>query len=389
MPVIIDEIEIIPVDTLPARRRIIPTGKLIYGGENSWVGRAVMVRMAAGGINGWGLIRPVNPFVGETASSMFAALRDFYAPALVGKDALRWTALLRQCEAILPGNPSAIAVLDVAIHDLVGRVLGVPIHALLGGACRDRIPLEWSVGLSTPDEMLREAAWAVEKFKLPYMCFKVGPINRIEDDVAVISMVRSELGADLKIGIDANTSYELPGATRLVERIREYDISYFEQPMQVGNKLALRMLRERSTIPLMADESLYTDADAADLAHNGVFDVFAMKFAKCGGFRRGRNIAAVAAALGHNVNCAGTANGSYLEALAGAHLSCAIPNHAFGAEFVMGMAAVEKDPLVLNEPVQLIDGHAVISELPGLGAEIDLKELDRVAITRELVKPSW
>jgi muconate cycloisomerase len=386
MSIIIDEIEIIPIDTLPTRLRAISTGKLMYGGKNSWIGRAVIVRIASGGVDGWGIIRPVNPFVGETASSVFSTLRDFYAPALVGKDALSGTALLLQCEKMLSGHPCAISVLDVAMHDLVGRVLGVPIYALLGGACRDKIPLEWSVGLSTPEEMLAEAEWATDTLKVPYLCFKVGPAEQIARDVANLAKVRAKLGSEIKIGIDANTSYDLAGAIRLVEQLREFEISYFEQPLPVRNKADHRILRERSSIPLMADESIYTDADVIDLSQNGAFDVFGLKFIKCGGLRRGRNIAAVAAALGYDVNCAGTANGSYLEALAGAHLSCAIPNHAYGAEFAMGLAAVERDPLILNEPVRLVDGHAVISEVPGHGAEIDQKELAKVAMARELVK---
>jgi len=388
MLITIDEIEIIPIDTLPTRLRAISTGKLLYGGKNSWIGRAVVLRISSGGVSGWGIIRPVNPFVGETASSVFSTLRDFYAPALVGKDALRGTALLLQCEKMLSGHPCAISVLDVAMHDLVGRVLGVPIYALLGGACRDRIPLEWSVGLATPDEMLAEAAWALNELKVPYLCFKVGPAHQIERDVAVLERVRRELGTAVRIGIDANTSYDLSGAIRLADRLKDLDISYFEQPLPVRNKADHRILRERSSIPLMADESIYTDADVIDLSTNGAFDVFGLKFIKCGGLRRGRNIAAVAAALGYDVNCAGTANGSYLEALAGAHLTCAIPNHAYGAEFAMGLAAVERDPLILNEPVSLFDGHAIISEVAGHGAVIDLQELDKVAMARELVKRS-
>lgn len=388
MSILINEVEIIPINTLPKRRRVIPTGKLNYGGEDSWVGRAVMVRISADGVDGWGVVRPVNPFVGESAVSVFGAIRDFYGPALIGQDALRWTALLKKCESILPGNASAIAAMDVAIHDLIGRALGVPIHALLGGACRYEVPLEWSVGLSSEKEMIEEAAMALDRYKVPYMCFKVGPVNRIETDISVIKNVRKEMGNELRIGIDANTSYELPGATRLIDGIKEYDISYFEQPMAVGNQVSMRMLHDRSPVALMADESLYTDSDVVNLAAAGTFDVFAMKFYKCGGFSRGRNIAAVAAAVGHNVNCAGTANGSYLEAIACAHLAAAIPNHEYGAEFVMGMAAVEEDPLVLNEPVTLENGHAVISNLPGHGAEINFKEVDKVAMTREVIRKS-
>ncbi|HEV7820541.1 MAG TPA: hypothetical protein VGO84_05125, partial [Burkholderiales bacterium] len=101
----IDRIEIIPLDIVPANKRRIPTGPHLYGGAGSWVGRPVVVRIQAQGLSGWGEIRPVNPFVGETAASMFACLRDFYAPLCIGSDALGIEDILRRCELQLPKNP--------------------------------------------------------------------------------------------------------------------------------------------------------------------------------------------------------------------------------------------------------------------------------------------
>ena len=286
---------------------------------------------------------------------------------------------------MLPNNPVPQALIDMALHDLLGRAMGVPVHTLLGGACRDRIPMEWSIGLADEETMLKEAAHAVETLQVPYLCVKVGPTPRLEEDVRALSRIRKQVGPHVKLGMDANTSYDLLGATQLLERLAEVGITYFEQPLPVRAMRDTGMLRTRSRgCAIMADESVYSPADAMALTAAGTFDVLAHKFIKSGGFRRGREIAAIADAAGGSVNCAGTANGSYMEAIAGAHLCAAVPNHTFGAEFVMGLPAVDDDPLVKNKPVDLIDGHATVPMLPGLGAELDEAVLSRLTISKQV-----
>ena len=98
----IESFEIIAVDTVPSTKRRIPTGPHNFGGPGSWVGRPILLGIRAGGLTGWCLVRPINPFVGETASAMFYTLRDFYSPLLLGRNALHIESLLRACENHLP-----------------------------------------------------------------------------------------------------------------------------------------------------------------------------------------------------------------------------------------------------------------------------------------------
>ncbi len=382
----IDEIELVLLDTTPRLKRRISTGELAYGDAKSPMGKPVFLRVRAGGFSGWSQLRPANPYQGDTAAGAYAALRDFYAPKVIGQDAWRSVAILRQCETMLPDNPVPLALLDMALHDLVGRAVGVPVHALLGGACRDRIPMEWSIGLSDEETMVREAAMAVERYEVPYLCVKVGPSPRLEEDVRAVKRIRKEVGPHIKLGMDANTSYDLVAATHLVERLQDADITYFEQPLAVRALRDTAVLRSRARCAIMADESVYGIADALAIAAGDAFDVLANKFIKSGGFRRSREIATIADAVGRSMNCAGTANGSYLEAIAGAHLCAAVPNHVFGAEFVMGLPQVDVDPLVQNRPVELKDGHATVPMLPGLGAQLDEAVLDRIAIARQVFR---
>ena len=112
----------------------------------------------------------------------------------------------------------------------------------------------------------------------------------------------------------------------------------------------------------------------------------AVKFYKCGGLRRGRDIATIADSFGLRANVAGTANDSYLEAIAGATLAAAIPNHAFGAEFVMGLPAIDIDPIVKNRPIDVKDGHCNLPTGPGFGAELDHDQINTLALDRAVVR---
>jgi len=382
-PLRIDEIEIVLLDTVPKLKRRISTGALAFGDSKSPVGKPVFLRVRAGGLFGWSQLRPANPYQGDTAAGAYSTLRDFYAPRVLGQDAWRSVDILRRCDTALPDNPVALALLDIALHDLVGRAAGVPVHALLGGACRDTIPMEWSIGLSDEDTMLREAVSVIGKYQVPYLCVKVGPPPNLDADVRAIRRIRKEVGPAIRLGMDANTSYDLVAASRLVERLDETDITYFEQPLPVRALRDTAVLRSRARCAIMADESVWGIADALALASGDAFDVLANKFIKSGGFRRAREIGAIADAAGRGMNCAGTANGSYMEAIAGAHLCASVPNHVFGAEFVMGLSEVDVDPLVTNRPVMLKDGHATVPTLPGLGAELDEAVLQRLTISRE------
>lgn len=382
----IEGLEIIVLDTVPPTKRRIPTGPHNFGGDGSWVGRPILLGIRAGGITGWGEVRPINPFVGETASAMFAALRDFYGPLILGRDALRTESVLRACENYLPANPAALAVLDMALHDLLGKALQVPVHALLGGACTSRIPLEWSVGLADEATMAKEAVAVVEKFGVQYVCVKVGPAERVAEDVKVLRAIRNAIGREVRLGIDANTTYDAVSAVRLIEQAN-VDITYFEQPVPARSLRDMRWIRDRAKVSVMADESVYTAVDAREIIEAEAADVLGMKLYKCAGMRRSREIAVVANAGGMRVNCAGTANGSYIEAIAGAHLCASIPNHAFGAEFMMGLPAVAVDDMITNRPIDVRDGYCNVPDTPGLGFEIDSAFVKRKQLAREVVKP--
>lgn len=381
----IEAVEVIGLDIVPSHRRRMSTGAYVYGGKGGWAGRPVMVGIRAGGITGWGEARPIAPFVGETAASMFSNVRDYYAPLLIGRNAFQIEAAIRACEATLPNNPAALATIDMALHDLAGRALGVPVHTLLGGACRSEIPLEWSVSLDEEKVMLAEAVSAVERFNVKYVCIKIGPLARRELDIRVAKAVQSELGSGISLGVDANTCYDVPSAIRFANHFNDIGLAYFEQPVPKGSLTEMRRIRDQITVPLMADESVYTLNDAMRVIEHEAADVLAVKWYKCGGLRRCREIAVVAEAGGLMANCAGTANGSYIEAIAAAHLCSAVPNHAFGAEFILGLPSVNESETVLNRPIDVHNGVCNLPPGPGFGFEVNHKAISKLALAHVVV----
>jgi len=384
----IDEVRIYPVDILPKLQRLLPIGAISYGASGSWAGRSVLVAISAEGLTGWGEIRPVNPFVGETATSVYGAIRDFYAPLLIGQNALEIERLLESLERKLPQNPSAMAAIDIALHDLAGKALGVPVHMLLGGACRSEIPLEWSVGLNDMPAMVREAEEAVSKYGVPYVCVKVGPTERTQTDYEVLTAIRQAVGDDVALGMDANTSYTASAAIALARRLDDMRITYFEQPVPRNALGELRRIREATNVAILADESVFSLHDARSVVAADAADVLGIKHYKCGGLARGRKIVAIAQSAGLKVNCAGTAAGCYIEAVASAHLCASTVNHAFGAEFIMGLPAIEPSPIVTNKPIDVVRGHCIVPQLPGLGVSIDEKSVHERALARTAVNAS-
>jgi L-alanine-DL-glutamate epimerase-like enolase superfamily enzyme len=130
----------------------------------------------------------------------------------------------------------------------------------------------------------------------------------------------------------------------------------------------------------MADESVWTLDDAMRVVSHGAADVLAVKWYKCGGLRRCREIAVIAEAAGLKANCAGTANGSYIEAIAAAHLCVTIPNHAFGAEFILGLPSVNEHPIIANRPIDARNGRCNLPPGPGFGFEVDRKAIAKYAL---------
>lgn len=254
--------------------------------------RSVWVRIEDGeGLEGWGEAAPL-PYYGETAETVTAVLPRLgeVLCEAAGSDPFALERVESAIASSLGGNPAARAAVSSALHDLVGKRLGVPVWRLWG--LDASAPLSsFTLGLDEPDAMrerLREAA------SYPILKVKVGT----ERDEEVLALIREER-PDAVVRVDANTAWSVKEALAKLPMLEAYGVELLEQPLAAGDLEGLRLVRSRTTIPVIADESCRTAVDIPRLA--GVVDGVNIKLAKCGSLREALRMVHVARAHGLRV----------------------------------------------------------------------------------------
>lgn len=387
----IDRIEVFVTDLTVRLQREVSSGAYDTGPVGTLLGKPVLVKIHADGVVGYGQIRPISPghFMPDTVRGMVAAITDIYGPRLIGKDVLDFESLLAMFDQALPANMNARAALDHALHDAAGKALKLPVYKLLGGLCQPSIPLEWSVGLATPEKMAEDVQRAMREFGISVVCLKAGGKGGWERDVKNFIAVRKAVGADTVIGMDPNEGWTVSEATRAVHALASHRLDYLEQPVKRQNIAGMAAIRrEMSGIPLMADEGVMTLGDAYALAKAEAVDAFCVKLYKMGGLRAAKKIAAVAEAAGIQLNVGGLAVQSQLEAAAGAHFYASSPERLImpAAEFIFGLGVLGPDPLVPDTDFVIKNGHVAVPSGPGLGIPVDERAVERHTLKREVVK---
>ncbi len=312
------------VTELPVRlQRTFSSGSYDTGPKGQLLGKPVFLKLHAEGVTGVAQIRPISPghFVTDTVHSVLGAIKDIYGPLLIGRRVADFEANDALMTSRLPGNPAARALIDIAMHDALGKALGVPVHDLIGGRAQATIPLEWSVSLyDDVSKMIADARRAVEEFGIRVLCLKAAGKGGWRRDVGNFRAVREAVGADVMIGVDPNTGWSVAETVQALNAMREMDVGYCEQPIDRRDLRGLALIRAQAGgVPIMTDESLFTVRDAAEIAEAGAADVFCVKLYKVGGLTPARKIAAVGEAHRISVNCGGLAVASQFEAAAAAH----------------------------------------------------------------------
>jgi muconate/chloromuconate cycloisomerase len=328
----------------------------------------VFVRVeTTAGLVGWGEAACLGgpTWSEESAESVAATIERYLAPALRGQDAARLEALRLEMARRVQGNPFARAALEMALWDLNGRALGVPVHRLLGGRVRDRVPLSWSLAVEDPEAEVAEARGLVAR---GHRIFKVkAGAHPVAEDVARVRRIREAVGPDVALRVDANQGWDVPTALRAIRAMEPYGLDFVEQPVPRWDLAGLAEVGRRVDVPIMADESCASPHDALALARLGGVAIFALKVTKSAGLAGAMAVAAIAGAagLGAYVGCMietslGTA--AYL------HLALAAAPVTWGCE-LFGPLLLRGD--VTREPVRYADGAILALDGPGLGVEVD------------------
>jgi L-alanine-DL-glutamate epimerase-like enolase superfamily enzyme len=315
---------------------------------------------------------------GETSKSCVAALNDLIGPALVGADPTRITALRKQMDFLIKLNPFTKAAVEMALWDLAGKALGVPVYQLLGGKIRAVIPTKMMIGAF---DLPRVRSLAGQFLGWGVRCLKVKVGLDLDGDVARVQAVRELAGPDLPITIDANCGWNVPTARLALDRLRRSNVLVAEQPIAPGDTDAMASLRLASGIPIMADESVFSLADAWNVLRAHAADVISIYPGKNGGIAAAVEIAHVAQAAGIPCHV-----GSNLELGIGSaamlHLASTVANidsETYPAD-ILGPHYHESD--LLTEPLSLDFEGARVPEAPGLGVTLDEDQLRRFRVDR-------
>ena len=308
---------------------------------------------------------------GESVETMQVIVERYLAPLVVGEDLARLPALRARMDRLVAGNSFAKCGLETAMWDAWARTLGLPLHVLLGGRCRDSLPVTWAIGVADPDAVVEEALAKVESDGHGSIKLKMGALEPAAD-VARIEKVAAALTQVTSVRVDLNGAWDELTATRLLPRLEAAGLDLVEQPTPAWDVDALARLCALLRIPVMADETLRSDHDALTLAVRRAADVFSLKIGKSGGYLATQRIAAVAQAAG--IPChGGTGIESSLGTLAGAHLLTTLPAVTYGSELFGPLLMTDG---LLAEPLEYRDGALHLPEGPGLGIGLDE---DRVA----------
>ncbi len=312
------------------------------------------------GAVGYGEAPPTGAITGDTTGAIVGAIRDHIAKTLIGRDVDDFEDLCMALDRCIVKNSSARAAADMALWDLYGQLYHIPVYKLMGGA-RKSITTDITISVNEPDEMARDAQDAIKR---GYDCLKVKVGKEPEKDIARLSAIRAVVPKETCIRIDANQGWSPKEAVRILNGMQEkgLDIEFVEQPVKAHDLEGLKYVTDRSWVPVLADESVFSAEDALKIMQMRAADLVNIKLMKCGGLYHALKIASAAEVYG--VECM---IGCMLEAKisvnAAVHLACA--KQIITKIDLDGPVLCSEDPIlggaVFDEKI------ITVSDEPGLG----------------------
>jgi D-galactarolactone cycloisomerase len=336
------------------------------------------------GLIGWGECYGPAP--------MTAAVVNSVAPWLIGEDPLRTDFLWQMIYARLRDHGQkgvvieGLSGIDIALWDIKGKHFGVPVHQLLGGTLRNKVQA-YATGLyrrksGDPLRYLAEEAtgYVAEGFKAVKL--KVG--FGVEEDASVTRAVRSAIGSDVALMVDANHAYDAAGAIRLGRKIEERDIGWFEEPVPPEDLTGYRAVKDALSIPIAGGECEFTRFGFRDLFVSHALDIVQPDTCAAGGLSECKKIADMAEAFGirYNPHVWGTG----IAIAASLQLLAVLPSHTPTSltpiEPMLEFDRTEHPirQAVLMQPIEHAGGIVRVPDGPGLGIEVNREALARFAV---------
>jgi L-Ala-D/L-Glu epimerase / N-acetyl-D-glutamate racemase len=273
------------------------------------------------GAVGLGAASPAEDVTGESVADCEHALKSHLAPLLSGADLNHFRSLLRRLKTAMVGAPGARAAVDIALHDLLAKCLGLPLVEVLGRV-HDALPTSITIGIGPVDETLEQAGeWVAQGFAV----LKVKTGLQVDEDIERLVRLREHFGAKIVIRVDANQGYGLADYRRFLADTSTLQVEFVEQPLPAADLESMRRLPEAVRRKTAADESLLDPSSAlACLGSPQPFGIFNIKLMKCGGIAPGLRIAELAEDAGIDLMW-GCMDESAISIAAALHVALACP----------------------------------------------------------------
>lgn len=312
------------------------------------------------GYCGYGEAPPTAVITGDTHGSIIEAIEQFIAPAIVGQDLADFDAVMARLHKAIVGNTSAKAAVDMALYDIMAQSCGKPLYRYLGGTA-STLETDITISVNPIDVMVEDSIAAVQE---GYRILKVKVGKEGLHDVQRIAAIREAVGQDVVIRVDANQGWTAKESVRIIRAMEDkgLDIELVEQPVPAHDFEGMCFVTQNVLTPILADESVFSAADAVNIVQRRAADLLNIKLMKTGGIHEALRICAVAES--YNVSCM---IGCMLES----KISVSAAAHLAGAKGIITMADLDGPALCKQDPYTggpLYEGHSIVLlDNPGIG----------------------
>lgn len=309
---------------------------------------------------GYGEAPPTGVITGDTKGSIVGALKDHIIKSIIGMDIENFEEIMLKLDKCVIKNNSAKAAVDIALYDLYGQLHNAPLYKMLGGY-RKEIITDITISVNDPEEMARDSMDAIKR-GFETLKIKVGKDAAM--DLERMKAIRNAVGYDVNLRIDANQGWKPKEAVKVLREMEDagLDIEFVEQPVEAHDIEGLKYVTDNVSIPVLADESVFSPKDALTILQNRAADFINIKLMKTGGLHNALKICSIAEVYG--VECM---IGCMLEAKVSVNAAV----HLAAAKSIITKIDLDGPVLCSEDPVEggaIFDEYKItLNDAPGLG----------------------